>query len=235
MVLTFRQKSFLNRLLDIYQQARRPLHYTEVARLLGIGKSSAYEMLRLLEREGLVLSEYVLPKESPSPGRSHVRFWPTVEAEEILCLSPTNSEEERKEWERLKARVLDRLRHEKDSNCKSVLREVKSTIRETQSPLVISAEVLTILLLSLKEVEHSFRLQSPLVRLLGVPASKVGMSLAAGLAVGMLQVDSASRYTFDQLNEYITRYELALAELSPEKLEALRRYAQDILSSLRPA
>ena len=235
MVLTSRQKSFLSRLLDIYRQARRPLRYTEVAKLLGIGKSSAYDMLRLLERKGLVISEYVLPKESPSPGRSHVRFWPTVEAEEILCILPTNSAEEIKEWEQLKARVLDRLRHEKDSDRKSVLREVKSTLREAQSPLVISAKVITILLLSLKDVEHSFGSQSPLVRLLGVPASKVGMSLAAGLAAGMLQVDSASRYTFDQLHEYIKSYEQALAELSPEKLEALRRYTQNILSSLRPA
>lgn len=200
-----------------------------------MGKSSAYDMLRLLERKGLVLSEYVLPKESTSPGRSHVRFWPTVKAEETLSQSVAEAEEDREEWEQVKARVLNRLRHGKASARKGVLREVMRMIPEARSPLAVCAEVITALVLSLKEVEHSLGPQSPLARVLESPATKLGMSLAAGLAAGMVQMDVASRRAFDQLHEYVKRYELSLEDLNSEKLEALRKYAQDVVKALHRA
>ncbi|MCK4361732.1 MAG: helix-turn-helix domain-containing protein [Dehalococcoidia bacterium] len=232
MKLTFRQKSFLGRLLDLYREARQPMHYTEVARRLGLAKSSAYDMLRLLERKGLVISEYVLPKESPSPGRSHVRFWPTAMAEEIFSQSVAEAAEYRGEWEQIKAQVLDRLRHGKASARKAVLRDVINMILEARSPLAVCAEVITALLLSLGEVKHSLGPQSPLARLLGAPPTKLGMSLAAGLAAGMVQIDTASGRALDRLYEYVKRYEMSLEELDPDKLEALRRYAQDVMKAL---
>ena len=47
--LTRRQRQFLNKFLDLYDQDREPLHYTALAEHLGVNKISAYEMLRLLE------------------------------------------------------------------------------------------------------------------------------------------------------------------------------------------
>lgn len=232
MKLTFRQKSFLGNLLDIYQEARKPLHYTEVARILGLGKSSAYDMLRLLERKGLVISEYVLPKESRSPGRSHVRFWPTAMAKEIFSQSVDEAAEEREEWEQIRAQVLDRLRHGNASARNGVLHEVMSMIQKARSPLAICAEALTALLLSLDEMKHSLGPQSPLARHLRTPATKMGMSLAAGLVAGMVQMDTVSLRALDQLYKYIKKYEIALEELNPEKLEALRIYAQDVVKAL---
>jgi energy-coupling factor transport system substrate-specific component len=235
MKLTFRQKSFLSGLLDLYRESRQPLHYTEVARILGLGKSSAYDMLRLLERKGLVISEYVLPKESPSPGRSHVRFWPTARAEEILGMSITNTENEREEWEKIRAQVLDRLRHGNASARNGVLYEVMNMIQKTRSPLAICAEALTALLLSLDEKKHSLGPQSPLARLLGMPTTKLGMSMVAGLVAGMVQLDTVSQRAFDQLYEYVKRYEVALEELNPDKLEDLRRYTHDVVKTLHRA
>jgi len=108
-------------------------------------------------------------------------------------------------------------------------------IPEARSPLAVCAEVITALLLSLEEVKHSLGPQSLLARLLAAPATKLGMSLAAGLAAGMVQMDAASRRAFDQLYEYVKRYEMSLEELDPEKLEALRRYAQDVVQALHRA
>lgn len=235
MKLTFRQKSFLRSLLDLYQEARKPLHYAEVARIMGLGKSSAYDMLRLLERKGLVVSEYVLPKESPSPGRSHVRFWPTAMAEELFSQSVDKAAEEREELEQLRAQVLNRLRHGNASARNGVLHEVMNMIQKARSPLAICAEALTALLLNLDEMKQSLGPQSPLARHLGTPATKLGMSLAAGLVAGMVQLDTASMRAIDQLYEYVKTYEVALEELDPEKLEALRIYAQDVVKALHSA
>jgi len=52
MKLTGRQEEFLAKFLDLYAQVQEPLHYTQVAEVLGVGKITAYDMLRLLEKMG---------------------------------------------------------------------------------------------------------------------------------------------------------------------------------------
>ena len=54
MELTFRQKTFLSKLLDLYHEMREPVHYSLVAERLGLSSSTAYDMLRLLEQKGMV-------------------------------------------------------------------------------------------------------------------------------------------------------------------------------------
>lgn len=49
MKLTGRQREFLGKFLDLYQEARQPLHYPVVAERLGVSPMTAYDMFRLLE------------------------------------------------------------------------------------------------------------------------------------------------------------------------------------------
>jgi hypothetical protein len=188
-------------------------------------------MLRLLERKGLVLSEYLLPKGDSSPGRSHILFYPTAEASEVFSL-PTGEADEEEEWEQVKVQVLDRLRRGRASDQEDVLRQVMSMIPEERSPFALCAEVITVLLLSLGKAKHSLGPRSPLTRLLELPATKLGMSLVAGLAAGMVQMDVASRRALDRLHDHLKRYEMSLEGLNIEKLEALRRYTQDVMKAL---
>ena len=232
MELTYRQKSFLRMLLELYREARQPLHYTQVAQRLGLGKSSAYDMLRLLERKGLVMSDYVLPKESSSPGRSQVRFWPTARAKKIISMLTSDVEEDGEEWQRVKARILNRLRFGKASSRERVMREVTKMIPKAQSPLAVCVEVVTMLLLSVKKVQYNLGPQSILAKVLAAPPSKLGMSLSAGLAAGMVHMDAASRQIIDHLDEYAKRYETSLQELSAKNVEDLHEYTQDVISIL---
>jgi len=78
MELTFRQKAFLSKVLDAYREMQKPVHYSLIAKKLGLSNSAAYDMLRLLEQKGMVISEYDTPKETSGPGRSNVRFVPTA-------------------------------------------------------------------------------------------------------------------------------------------------------------
>jgi hypothetical protein len=107
-----------------------------------------------------------------------------------------------------------------------------SMIPEERSPLALCAEVIAALLLSIRGVKHSLGPHSPLTRLLESPATKLGMSLVAGLAAGMVQMDVASRRALDRLHDYLKRYEMSLEGLNLEKLEALRRYTQDVMKAL---
>ena len=78
MTLTHRQRTFLHRLLDVYPDHRdEPVHYSTVAQALGVSNTTAYEMMKLLEKKGYVSSEYRLPDRHRGPGRSQVLFRPT--------------------------------------------------------------------------------------------------------------------------------------------------------------
>ena len=78
MKLTPRQRTFLEKLRDLYRERRGPVHYSAVAERLGVSKFSAYDMLRVLEKKGVAGSEYLLSTERSGPGRSQVVFFPMV-------------------------------------------------------------------------------------------------------------------------------------------------------------
>lgn len=50
--LSRRQQEVLSKLLDLYHEGGEPIHYATLAKHLGVGPVSAYEMLRLLEEHG---------------------------------------------------------------------------------------------------------------------------------------------------------------------------------------
>jgi predicted transcriptional regulator len=43
MKITTRQKEFLQSLIDLYQDKGSPIHYSEVARKMGVSKWTAYD------------------------------------------------------------------------------------------------------------------------------------------------------------------------------------------------
>ncbi|MHB0874615.1 MAG: helix-turn-helix domain-containing protein, partial [Anaerolineae bacterium] len=96
MQLTGRQREFLGKFLDLYCEADHPLHYAAVAERLNVGKISAYDMLRLLEEKGLLISEYVLPP-GRSAGRSSIVFRPTPKATALMA-QLAGEDWERAEW-----------------------------------------------------------------------------------------------------------------------------------------
>ena len=234
MELTFRQKVFLSKLLDVYHEMRQPFHYSLLAERLGLSSSTAYDMLRLLEQKGMVGSEYATPKVTSGPGRSSILFFPTAEAIELFSHLAGESQEQ-EEWEEVKARILTNLSQGKASDYQGLLRELLVRIPEARSPLVRCAEVITALLLSLREARHKLGGQSPVSMLLGTPVSKLGMSILAGLVLGLSLADQRVQRLLGDFHKYTEKYEASLQELSPESLIALHRFAQDVLRALKTA
>jgi len=234
MELTFRQKTFLSKLLDLYHEMREPVHYSLVAERLGLSSSTAYDMLRLLEQKGMVSSEYATPKETPGPGRSNILFFPTAEAIDLFSRLAGESQEQ-EEWEDIKAHILLSLREGKASEHQALLREVLVRIPEARSPLARCGEVITALLLSLREAKHTFGERSPVSMLLEAPVSKLGMSILAGLVLGLSLADRKVQWLLGDFQKYTEKYEASLQELSPQSLTTLHRFARDVLHILKTA
>ena len=230
--LTFRQKAFLSRVLDIYREIQEPLHYSVVAERLGLSSSTAYDMLRLLEQKGMVGSEYTAPKVTSGPGRSSIMFFPTAEAIDFFSRLVGESQEQ-EEWEEVKARILSSLHQGKASDYQGLLYELLASMPEERSPLARCAEVITALLLSLREARHKLGGLSPVSMLLETPVSKLGMSTLAGLALGLCLTDKKVQQLLGDFQKYTKKYEASLQELNPESLIALHRFSQDVWGILK--
>ena len=122
MKLTGRQREFLSRFLDLYREAKQPIHYTQLAEKVQVSKLTAYDMLRILEERGLVASEYVLPK-GGGPGRSSIVFHPTEKAAKVMA-QMAGGDWGREEWEQAKGRILQALREVKNADYQSFLDEI---------------------------------------------------------------------------------------------------------------
>ena len=230
--LTFRQKAFLSRVLDFYRETREPLHYSVIAEQLGLSNSTAYDMLRLLEQKGMISSEYATPKATSGPGRSSILFMPTAEAIELFTHLAGGSLED-EEWENVKAHILASLCQGKAPEYQGLLRELLVRIPKARSPLVHCAEVITVFLLSLREARHKLGGQSPVSMLLAAPASKSGMSILAGLILGLSLADQKVQWLLGDFQKYTKKYEASLQELNPESLIVLHQFTQDVWGSLK--
>ena len=234
MKLTFRQKAFLAKLLDVYREMREPVHYSVIAERLGVSSSTAYDMLRLLEQKGVVSSEYTTPKATVGPGRSSILFSPTAKATDLFSHLAGESQEQ-EGWEDVKAHIMASLCQGKASEYKDLLRELLSWVPEARSPLVRCAEVITALLLTLRETKHSFGRRSPAGRLLQAPAGRLGMSILAGLALGLCLADEKVQHRLSGFQKHVEKYQASLQELSPENLILLQRFTWDVWKTLRRA
>jgi len=232
--LTFRQKAFLSKLLDVYREMREPFHYSVVAKRLGLSNSTAYDMLRLLEQKGMVSSEYATPKETSGPGRSSILFFPTMEAMELFSRLAGESQEQEK-WEEVKVHILANLREGKAADYQELLQELLTKAPETRPPLTRCAEVITTLLLSLREAKQELIEQSSVGMLLRAPVSKLRMSILAGLIMGLSLADQRVQWLLGSYQEYTDRYEASLQGLSHESLMVLHRFTRDVWNILKRA
>lgn len=221
--LTARQKTFLDKLRDLYHERREAVHYTTVAERLGVSKFSAYDMLRVLEQKGVAGSEYLLSAGRRGPGRSQIVFYPTA----------SNIEEEREvseEWLQLKRRLLDELHEARDFDYREKLSDFLARLPDLRAPLEYCAGMIAALLLNLDWLKEKVSERNPLNALSGlVMTGEAGMGTLAGLSLGsMLMIVGESSLT-ERLLASVRRYQGLLPQLSKENKNRLSEFLQEAL------
>ncbi|HEX7587895.1 MAG TPA: helix-turn-helix domain-containing protein [Anaerolineae bacterium] len=230
MPLTARQQATLEKLIDLYRETREPIHYTSIARRLGIRNTAAYEMLKLLEREGYVTSEYVLSGNA-GPGRSSVVFAPTSRADAAFRLM-TSGLNKNSEWESVKKQILSRLGQDNLTE-QALLEELVSRLPNTEEPLVFCAETLTALFLNI-EREARQRLQDHrmmLQHLVAGPQAMNLLNLLPGLMLGLSFPTPVHRAS-EKLIEYSEICQTYLQQLDEVKQRALADFVRQVLDSI---
>jgi len=229
MRMTGRQKSFLSQFLDLFREAREPLHYTTVAQHLGVSKITAYDMLRLLEERGLVQSDYILRGKGRGAGRSSIVFRPTPQADALFAeLSSEAGHLE--EWETIKMRVLEALQAGDKRRYQDLVEEILARLPSCKSPLLYAAEMITAVILSLRQLQEEASAAGLFdrVRSLGLPG-EAGLSALGGLALGLSFVEQVNQGLIVQLLSYLTRYQEIIANLSAESKQRLANFAGEVM------
>jgi len=92
--LTRRRRECLEVLERVVSSAGAPAHYSAIAPELGISPWTAYDLLRELERDGLVAATYA-HRPGVAVGRPQVAFHPTADGHRALGQSSSAGAEER--------------------------------------------------------------------------------------------------------------------------------------------
>ena len=227
--LTGRQRAFLSAFLDLYREAREPLHYTAVAQRSGVSKITAYDMLRLLEERGLVRSEYVLRGKGQGAGRSSIVFHPTPQADALFA-ELAGEDANHSEWETVKTRTLEALRAGKGTDYEGLLEEILARLPQRESSMLYAAEMITAVILSLHQLREDASAAGLLdkLRALGLPG-EAGLSALAGLTLGLSFVERINRRLIGLLLSYIGRYQEILSHLSAENKRRLSNFAGEVM------
>ena len=231
MKLTHRQRAFLEKLNELYERARGPVHYAAVAQELGVSRFSAYDMLQVLERKGLAGRKYVRGQKRAGPGRSMVMFYPKEQAMSmVLIQGPAINLGE--DWQQLRQTILDRLKAGKQSDRRKVLNDTLTSLPE-RSPLEYCAEMIGALLLNLQlGVERA--MQAKLFRTLRslADSGEVGLGALAGLSLGKsLRSEEDASLTENVLSR-LQAFQKYLSGLSEESRSALVDFMQDAVLAL---
>jgi hypothetical protein len=227
--LTHRQQQFLSQFLDIYQEMKQSVHYGVVAERLGIGKVTAYEMLRLLEEHGLVRAEYQPNPEQHGPGRAPVLFYPTRQGDQLIngLAGPAANQDD---WAQVKEQILQNLRDGKSGDYDELLSKLLAHMPESHSPLVFAAELITSMLLTLASIQDIPEIKAIMkqLRRIGLP-QEIGLSVMSGIGMILSVFEQTRRRSTTILLTQVKRYEEVLSQLSEDSQRQLSEFTREVI------
>jgi energy-coupling factor transport system substrate-specific component len=242
MRITKRQKEFLQSLIALYQQKGSPIHYSEVAQKIGVSKWTAYDMLQLLRREGLLEVEYLIPESDNYKwgklGRSTITFFPTKKGYTISNLPQRKLSTKAAELNKLKKEIIQKFGEIKGKfNRKDLFKEAL----KTKSPLIFCACVLLILILLIKKITEGITEIKLLSQVIPPEATSTYIELALIVFVGMCfgvltkYINNLPKYitgpnnNLDEYADYIQTYNQYVSHMDKEEQSSLLDFLKNTL------
>jgi hypothetical protein len=245
MKITTRQKEFLQSLVDLYQEKGSPIHYSEVAQKMGVSKWTAYDMLQLLHKEGLLEVEYLIPESDNYKwgklGRSTITFFPTKKGYTVSNLSQRNLPAKTSDLNKLKKEIIQKFEEIKGKfNLKDLFKEAL----ETKSPLIFCACVLLILILLIKKITEGIAEIKLLSQVIPPDATNTYIELALIVFVGMCfgvltkYINTIPKYitgpnnSLDEYADYIQTYNQYVSQMDKEEQKSLLDFLKETLDEI---
>ncbi len=228
MRITRRRLDFLQKIKQLYEATNLPVHYARVAELLGVSKWSAYEMLKTLEKEGFLASQYEVNQGEKFPGRARVLFAPTCLADAVLSGKTLEEKVPIKEWQQVKERLLSLCEELKKGNPRELLEQLLTELPGLERPLIFSAYMIALLIAQLQTLSaKSIGLVKNIV--LGAAKAETGLAMFAGTAMGSMLKTVTQFPMLSQIVSYLNRFQDNLAELNQSEQALLMDFLEEAL------
>ena len=243
MKITTRQKEFLQSLVDLYQEKGSPIHYSEVAQKMRVSKWTAYDMLQLLHKEGLLEVEYLLPESNNYKwgklGRSTITFFPTKKGYTIYNLSQRSLSTKAAEFNKLKKEIIQKFGELKG---KLNIRDLFKEALQSKSPLVFCACLLLILILLIKKITEGAAEIKLISQVIPHTTTNTYVELAlivfAGMCLGVLAKYVSKVPTtygnndLDEYTNYIQTYNQYVSQMDKEEQKSLLGFLRETLDEI---
>jgi len=243
MKITKRQKEFLQSLIDLYQDKGSPIHYSEVAQKMGVSKWTAYDMLQLLHKEGLLGVEYLIPESDNYKwgklGRSTITFFPTKKGYTVSNLSQRNLPTKIAEFNKLKKEIIQKFEEIKGKfNLKDLFKEAL----ESKSPLIFCACLLLILILLIKKITEGVAEIKLISQVIPHTTTNTYAELAlivfAGMCLGLLAKyinkipTTFGNNDLDEYTGYIQTYNQYISLMDKKEQSSLLDFLKETLDEI---
>ncbi len=245
MKITTRQKEFLQSLIDLYQEKASPVHYSEVAQKMGVSKWTAYDMLQLLRKEGLLEVEYLIPESDDYKwgklGRSTITFFPTKKGYSVSNLPERKLSTKVAELNELKNDIIQKFEEIKG---KFNLKELFKEALQTKSPLIFCACVLLVLILLIKKITEGIAEIKLLSQVIPPDATNTYIELALIIFVGMCfgvltkYINNIPKYVtgsnnnLDEYAGYIQTYNQYVSQMDKKEQKSLLDFLRETLEEI---
>jgi len=228
MRITRRRIDFLQKIKQLYETTNLPVHYTRVAELLKVSKWSAYEMLKTLEKEGFLASQYEVNQGEKFPGRAMVLFAPTHLADLVLSGKALKEKIPVKEWQQVNERLLSLCEKLKKANPKELVEQLMAELPGLESPLIFSAYMIVLLIAQLQTLgEKSIGLVKNVV--MNTIKTETGLAIFAGAVMGSMLKTANQFPLLSQIVSYMDRFQVNLAELNQSEHALLMGFLEETL------
>lgn len=228
MRITRRRIDFLQKIKQLYEATNLPVHYERVAELMGVSKWSAYEMLKILEKEGLLASQYEVNQREKFPGRAMVLFTPTQLAEAVLAGEAQKEQAGDREWHQTKQVLLSLCDKQKRKNAKALIEQLLAKLPRLENPLIFCAYMIVLLLMHIQNLSNN---SIDMIKNVVLNAAKAETALVmfAGVALGSMLKTTAHLPLCSQLTSHLTRYQDNFAELDQAEKALLLDFLEEAL------
>ncbi len=244
MKITTRQREFLKILIDLYRQKGSSVHYSEVALKMGVSKWTAYDMLQLLHKEGLLEVEYIIPESDNYKwgklGRSTITFFPTKKGYTVSNLSQRNLPTKAAEFNKLKKEIIQKFEELKG---KLNIRDLFKEALQRKSPLIFCACLLLILILLIKKITEGvaeIKLISQVIPHTTTNAyAELALIVFAGMCLGVLAKYVSKIPTtygsndLDEYTNYIQTYNQYVSQMNKEEQKSLLDFLKETLDEIK--
>ncbi len=228
MIISSRRLDFLKAIKQIYDSTSLPVHYVRVAEILGISKWSAYEMLKSLEIDGLLSSQYEVNSGEKHPGRAQILFIPTQLLFQVLNATALEVKATSREWLQVRDRLLSVFDGLDRRTASALLEQLSSELAAIDNPLVFCAYAATLLIAQVQSLSGTaLALIRTIIR--GAVKAETGLTLFAGALMGILFKIAAPAQKMTQLNSYVAGFQKNLEALNPTEQSVLLDFVDKAL------